>query len=405
MNVLSLFDGKSSGYTALELAGFTVDNYYSSEIDKYAIRVSNAIHPNQTRLGDVLGWHFWGIDWGSIDLVLGGFPCQAWSMAGKQQGDKDERGMLFWYMLDIIQYVLHHNPNAKFLIENFKMKKEFEEYITYHTEQALGKVNKHLINSALVSAQNRQRYYWTNIKGVKQPEDKGVMLAGIIDNSVSDVNSDGWHSWWKEKGEFQQRKKYSQVCNGKDKAICMTARRYASWNGNFIKCGSMVGRKINPDTGKRDDYNPNLKTEQRIEVRSDSKSGCLTSVQKDNLVVTSVNNNDRVKGITENARGYRPHKGDKTKSGISELGRILKPSADKTDTLTTSHSPKLAVNDDISNIKYRKLTPRECFRLQTVPEHLIDKILSCGVSNSQLYKIAGNGWTDEVIAHIFSYMK
>lgn len=88
MNVLSLFDGKSSGYTALELAGFTVDNYYSAEIDKYAIQVSNAIHPNQTRLGDVTGWHFWDIDWSSIDLVLGGFPCQAWSMAGKQESSK-----------------------------------------------------------------------------------------------------------------------------------------------------------------------------------------------------------------------------------------------------------------------------------------------------------------------------
>lgn len=343
MNVLSLFDGKSSGYTACELAGIKVDNYYSSEIDKYAIQVSNAIHPNQIRLGDVTRWQEWDIDWASIGLMLGGFPCQAWSMAGKQLGDKDERGMLFWVMLDIFKHVRKHNPKAHFLIENVKMKKEFEQYITHHTEQALGIVHKTLINSALASAQNRNRYYWTDFP-VSQPVDVGVMLSDILEHDCDDVNSTGWHNWFEKNKEFQLRKGYSKVIsNGDDKAICMTARQFSSWNGNFVKCGSMIGRKINPKTGKRDDYNPNLKTEQRIEISSDDKTGTLTTVQKDNLVV----NKDR----------------------------------------------------------YRKLTPRECFRLQTTPEHYIDKILASGVSNTQLYKIAGNGWTDEVIAHILMGIK
>lgn len=357
MNILSLFDGKSSGYTAAELAGIKVDNYYSSEVDKYAIQVSNAIHPNQVRLGDVTKWREWDIDWASIDLILGGFPCQAWSMAGKQLGDKDERGVLFWVMLDIMKEVRKHNPKSHFLIENVKMKKEFEQYITHHAEQALCEVHKILINSALVSAQNRNRYYWTSFK-VEQPEDKGVVLTDILEVDCLDVNSDGWHKWWKDKKDFQTKKRYSAVVNDGsiDKAICMTARQFASWNGNFVKC-------------------------------------------------ESCNDNKRIASITENERGYRPHKGDKAKSGISELGRILKPTAGKTDTLTTSHAPKMAVNNDISDLKYRKLTPRECFRLQTVPEHYIDKILACGVSNTQLYKIAGNGWTDEVIAHIFRAIK
>ena len=381
MNVLSLFDGKSSGYTALELAGIPVTNYYSSEIDKYAIQVSNAIHPKQTRLGDVMGWHFWNIDWASIDLVLGGFPCQAWSMAGKQEGDKDERGMLFWYMLDVMQYVLHHNPSAKFLIENVKMKKEFEQYITYHTEQALGKVEKHLINSALVSAQNRNRYYWTNIQGVEQPEDKGIVLADILEADCLDVNSDGWHEWFDKNKEFQLRKGYSKIIgDGKDKAICMTARQFASWNGNFVKCGSMIGRKISTETGKRDDYNPDLKTVQRIEVRADDKSGTLTSVQKDNLVICL---------NSKSQNGSRTYQQDRI---YSQKGKMA--------ALTSSLNGRFNISSE-SETKYRKLTPRECFRLQTVPEHYIDKILACGVSNSQLYKIAGNGWTDEVIAHIF----
>lgn len=343
MNVLSLFDGKSSGYTALEMIGITPTNYYSSEIDKYAIQVSNAIHPNQIRLGDVTKWREWDIDWGSIDLILGGFPCQAWSMTGKQLGDKDERGMLFWVMLDIMKEVRKHNPNAHFLIENVKMKKEFEEYITHHTEQALGEVHKILINSALVSAQNRNRYYWTSWHS-EQPKDKGIYLNDIIDFDNKDINSPGWHKWFELNHEFQLSKHHSKICtdNLNGKAICMTARQFASWNGNIIKVGRIVGRKINPLTGKREDYNKNIHTIQYLEPRCDYKSGCLTTVQKDNVLV--------------------------------------------------------------GDFVYRFLSPRECFRLQTIPEHYIDKILSCGVSPSQLYKIAGNGWTDEVIAHLLKSM-
>ncbi len=372
LNVLSLFDGKSSGFTACELAGIEVGTYYSAEIDKYAIQVSDAIHPNQTRLGSVTEWRDWDIDWSSIDMIFGGFPCQAWSMAGKQLGDKDERGMLFWTMLDIMKHVRDHNPKAGFLIENVKMKKEFEIYITSHMEKELsmfecfgdepqdyldsiyknqGKkpLYKILINSALVSAQNRNRYYWTSFP-VTQPEDRGIVLADIIDGP---------------------------------------------W-----KVGRVVGRKINPETGKRDDYNPNLKTEQRVEPRLDDKSGCLTTVQKDNVVIMQRargNNPGGVRAIdgktptlSANSWEHNNHLAFKEKS------RTVRASV-------RNSPPESRQNWDNaldSKVNYRKLTPRECFRLQTTPEHYIDKILDCGVSNTQLYKIAGNGWTDEVIAHI-----
>ena len=295
INVLSLFNGMSCGMMALDNLGINVSNYYSSEIDKYANQAAQALYPDTIQLGDVTKWKEWDIDWSSIDLVTGGFPCQAWSMAGKQLGDKDERGMLFWTMLDIIKHVKDCNPNADFLIENVKMKKEFEQYITQHTENALGKVHKILINSALVSAQNRNRYYWTSFD-VEQPDDKGILLKDIIELDCNDVNSDGWHKWWNEKKEFQLRKKYSTICNDgtNDKAITMTARQYASWNGNFAvaKCGN-----------------------------------------------------------------------------------------------------------------YRKLTPRECMRLQTIPEHHIDTLLNAGISNTQLYKMTGNGWTVDVISHILKGLK
>lgn len=274
MNVLSLFDGISACRLALERAGHTVENYYTAEIDKYAEQISVKQYPDAIRLGDVTKWQEWDVDWSSIDLVTGGFPCQAWSVAGKQLGDKDERGMLFWTMLDIMKQVLQHNPLAYFFIENVKMKKEFEQYITHHTEQALGHVEKHLINSALVSAQNRQRYYWTNIKGIEQPKDKGILLKDIIEDGFTD----------------------------RDKSLTVTTRVAGATERRYIEksmhqmvierpcepkvlCGAMRGRYI--VDGKRQDHKQKTAglTEQRLEVRQDEKTNSLTTVQKDNYVV------------------------------------------------------------------------------------------------------------------------
>ena len=337
MNVLSLFDGKSSGYTACELAGIEIGTYYSAEVDKYAIKVSDAIHPDQIRLGDVTKWREWDIDWSSIDMIFGGFPCQAWSMAGKQMGDKDERGMLFWTMLDIMKHVRHHNPKSGFLIENVKMKKEFEEYITFHMNNAVGDVHKILINSALVSAQNRNRYYWTSFE-VTQPEDRGIVLADVIEHS-DDIQGEGWSVWWEKNKDYQLKKQYSAICNdgSRDKAITMTARQFASWNGNFV------------------------------EVESSS----YTERCKKQILKNGKTPDRKAVAVCTNS--------NLTGSGVNAI------------TFDKKH--------------YRKLTPRECFRLQTVPEHYIDKILNCGVSNTQLYKIAGNGWTDEVIAHVLKCYK
>lgn len=179
MIYLSLFNGISAGRLASIRAGLKFDKYYVAEIDKWANKVSDHHYPDNIQLGDVTRWREWDIDWSQISLVTAGFPCQAWSMAGKQNGDKDPRGVLFWTMLDIISNVLKHNHDAKFMLENVKMKKEFEEYITHHTEQALGGVTKTLINSALVSAQNRNRYYWTNFE-VPQPEEHGINVSDIL---------------------------------------------------------------------------------------------------------------------------------------------------------------------------------------------------------------------------------
>ena len=325
MNVLSLFNGMSFCSMALESLGVNVDKMYSSEIDKYANQATQAMFPDTIQLGDVTQWREWDIDWASIDLVTGGFPCQAWSMAGKQLGDKDERGMLFWVMLDIMKHVRYHNPKADFLIENVKMKKEFEQYITTHTENALGHVHKILINSALVSAQNRNRYYWTSFE-VTQPKDKGVLLKDIIEH-------DGEYTLMSEKFVNRQKGRKCLRDNLDGKAVNLSAMEYVKngRQGDYIKCAAQRGRYITGSSGK---------TEQRLEIRKDDKTSALTTVQKDNCLVV----------------------------------------------------------DD----KYRKLTPREYFRLQTVPEYLIDILLGAGISNTQLYKMCGNGFTMLVIRHILS---
>jgi DNA (cytosine-5)-methyltransferase 1/DNA (cytosine-5)-methyltransferase 3A len=289
----------SSGQIALNRVGIKPDVYYASEIDKHAIKVTQHNYPDTVQLGSMLDWQNWDIDWASIDLVTGGFPCQSWSVAGKGMGDKDPRGALFWTFLDIIKNVLIHNPKAKFLMENVKMKREFEQYITHHTEQALGTVHKTLINSALVSAQSRQRYYWTNFN-VTQPEDKGIILSDILESEVSEI---------------------------------FTSPTPANHDG---------GNQLNPD------YK--------------SQANTIHSVYGKSPTICA--------GTHGYALGHIP-------IGSAKIG--------------------LVVHDEY---RYRKLTPVECERLQTVPDGFSD----C-VSNTQRYKMLGNGWTVDVIAHILSGLK
>ena len=361
MNVLSLFDGMSCGRIALDRAGIEVSTYYAAEIDKYATKVSEANYPDIIRLGDVTQWRDWGIDWKSIDLVTGGFPCQAWSLAGKQLGDKDERGKLFWVMLDIIKQVKHYNPNAKFLIENVKMKKEFEQYITTHTENALGEVYKTLINSALVSAQNRNRYYWTNFE-VTQPEDKGIVLSDVIEDTgnqfvMCDKSQTLLATLYKEnaKSMVKRNKKGLLVVSeggdmvDRDKSHRIDANYYKG--GNLKSYFEKNRRQLVFCSAGRDASN-----ERRLRAKSD-KSPTLT------------------------ARYYK---------GVKSDGAPFVYSGDK---------EKGDLFDYNTDLHYRKLTPTECERLQTVPDGF-----TAHVSNTQRYKILGNGWTVDVIAHIFKEM-
>ena len=180
MNVLSLFDGMSCGRIALDRAGLSVGKYYASELDKYAITVTQANWPNTVQLGDVTNWREWRIDWSSIDLLIGGSPCQGFSFAGKQLAFDDPRSKLFFVYVDILNHIKSKNPEVKFLLENVKMKKEYMDVIT----RVLG-VEPIFINSSLVSAQNRQRFYWANWN-IEQPKDKCLDLSCVIQEGVVD---------------------------------------------------------------------------------------------------------------------------------------------------------------------------------------------------------------------------
>lgn len=180
INVLSLFDGISCGQIALQRAGIKVDKYFASEIDKHAIKVTQHNWPNTIQLGDVTKWREWNIEWESIDLLCAGFPCQAWSVAGKQQGTNDPRGALAITLFELFTFLKEKNPKLKFLFENVKMKKEYLNYLNN-----LFGVEPIEINSALVSAQNRKRFYWTNIENIVYPKDRLILFQDILESGFT----------------------------------------------------------------------------------------------------------------------------------------------------------------------------------------------------------------------------
>lgn len=170
MNVLSLFDGISCGQVALERAGIKVDNYFASEIDNYAIEVTQKNYPKTIQLGDVTKWYEWDLP--KIDLLIGGSPCQGFSTSGKGLNFEDPRSKLFFEFVDVLNTI---KPDY-FMLENVKMKKSWEQIITNTL-----RVFPIEINSSLVSAQNRKRLYWTNIPNVTQPKDKKIKLVDILE--------------------------------------------------------------------------------------------------------------------------------------------------------------------------------------------------------------------------------
>jgi DNA (cytosine-5)-methyltransferase 3A len=188
MNVVSLFNGMNTGRQALENVGIKVNKYYSSEIKPYAIELTQHHFPDTIQVGDVTKWREWDIDWQSIDLILSGSPCQDLSAAGKRAGINGSRSSLFFVFVEILEYTKSLNPNVLFLQENVGSAAKLDVGIM---SRALG-VYPVRINSSLVTAQLRDRYYWSNIRtrqdgmfgdiitDIPQPKDKGIMFKDII---------------------------------------------------------------------------------------------------------------------------------------------------------------------------------------------------------------------------------
>jgi DNA (cytosine-5)-methyltransferase 1 len=196
MNVLSLFNGMNTGRQALENVGIKVNKYYSSEIKPYAIELTQYHFPDTIQVGDVTKWKEWNIDWKSINLVLSGSPCQDLSAAGKRAGINGSRSSLFFVFVEILEHIKSLNPKVLFLQENVGSAAKLDVGIM---SRALG-VYPVRINSSLVTAQLRDRYYWSNIRtrqdgmfgdiitDIPQPKDKGIMFKDIITSGCVDTD-------------------------------------------------------------------------------------------------------------------------------------------------------------------------------------------------------------------------
>lgn len=348
MNILSLFDGMSCGQQALERVGIKVDNYFASEIDKYAITVTMANYPNTKQLGSVVNVDGYSLP--KIDLLIGGSPCQSFSFAGKRKGmsTKDEQEILtlehylelkgqeyefegqsylFWEYMRLLKEV---KPKY-FLLENVMMGEKWEKVLS----KAIG-VNPIMINSSLVSAQNRQRLYWTNIgmqpsglfgdleSIIEQPKDLGILLKDVLEDEVDE--------------------KYFLS----DKAINSIIK-----NVNNLQKSNVNPYKSNP-------------------LQSPGHACGI------------------YKGASYVVHNTMPRSSKSGKGGTGPLKR----EDGKTYCLDTGQTNAI----EYSN-KVRRLTPTECERLQTVKDGYTNH-----VSDSQRYKMLGNGWTVDVIAHFFKYM-
>lgn len=350
MKVLSLFDGISCGYLALKRAGIKINKYYASEIDKYAIQISKKNFPDIIQLGDIREWKTWEFSSGYFDLIIGGSPCQGFSVAGKQLNFNDSRSKLYFLFEDILKEL-----KPKFwLLENVKMKKEYRDIIS----NRLG-VEAIEINSALVSAQNRKRLYWTNISGIKQPNDKNILLKDII-HEKSFVDTDKSYCLTSNYYKGVDLKSYYKKHNRQ--VVLQDLKRYiAQYDKTLEIFNSEVKRNKIKYLGNATYSIHNKRVIlNKPDINSSYLFGCITP--------------DRIK---KRQNGQRFNIGKKFY------------------TLTAQDRHGILIAGYI-----RQLTPVESERLQTLPDNY-----TSGISNSQRYKVIGNGWTVDIIKHIFEHLK
>lgn len=357
MNVLSLFDGISCGRVALERESIKVDKYFASEIDKHAIKVTQKNFPDTIQIGDVKEVYAENLP--QIDLLIGGSPCQGFSFAGKQLNFEDDRSKLFFEFVRL----LRATKPKYFLLENVKMKKQYQDIISEY----LG-VQPIEINSALVSAQTRKRLYWTNIPSITQPRDKGIMLKDIVHENI-DINS--------------------SACTPDGKAYALTA----SYNG-AVWWNSIQRRQRTMLFEELAEYIVPFDTTLQI-LDKEVEKGKVGYFRKDSQGNRVYYIHDKAVTLCGNAGGLG------AKTGLYLFGCITPDRVNKRQngqrfnngqkfyTLTAQDKHGILIEGYI-----RKLTPIEAERLQTLPDDY-----TAGISKSQRYKCLGNAMTAEVIAH------
>jgi len=368
MNVLSLFDGISCGQIALQRAGMPYDNYYASEIDKWAIQITQKNFPGTIQLGDIRNWREWDLP--EICLLMGGSPCQGFSYAGKGLNFDDPRSALFFEFVDILQTI---KPKY-FLLENVRMKKEWQDIITEY----LG-AEPIEINSALVSAQNRRRLYWTNIPNITQPEDKEILLRDILLPDATEPVMHNLHGGFKEKEHRTFVDKSPTIRTpaggGHIPSVVITDNLK-----DFVV-------KYNRKKGVQEPLDKSLPI-----LRTDRRG--LNRNQNQNAVVNIAKlllSEKEMAYMNRETRDGRTHWDFEHHSDVQH---------DKSRTVVANFLKGVPYNVLRDNEIIRKFHPIECERLQTLPDNYTE-----GVSNTQRYKACGNSWTVDVIVHILEGIK
>jgi len=260
INVVSLFDGMSCGQIALERAGINVKNYYASEIDKHAIKVTQSNYPKTIQVGDVTRAGLHNLPY-RPNLFLGGSPCQGFSYLGNQLALDHPKSILFFEYIRVMKLI---EPEY-FILENVRMAQRHQDVISEH----LG-CEPIAINSSLLSGASRPRLYWTNIP-FRHISSANISLDAIIEWNDMSRNSASWHRWWAKNSQYQLSKNYSCVLNNEHKAICLTARMVASWNGNLVQNPMGFYRFISPIEAERlqtvpDNYTAAVSDTQRYKM-------------------------------------------------------------------------------------------------------------------------------------------
>ena len=345
INVVSLFNGMNTGRVALENQGFKVNKYYSSEIKPYAIELTQYHYPDTIQVGDVTKWREWDIDWKSIDLVLSGSPCQDLSAAGKRAGINGKKSSLFWVFIEILEHIKSLNPNVLFFQENVGSAPIKDVGIM---SRALG-VYPVRFNSELVTAQLRDRYYWTNIRtkqtmfdivvDIPDPKDRKIMFKDILTDGYTDRE--------------------------KARAILESEERLNTDLSKMYKRYKEIGM---------------------INIVYLEKYKDLVSVE-----------NEKLKVKTNTVDGFQYATKDDCinlsfASSTTRRGRITKG---KSPCLLQGNEPLFAFTGD--NI--RPLNKIELCRLQGFPDDYCDIL-----TRNKAASLLGDGWTLPIVEHIFSFM-